>query len=155
MVKKFCAEEHFELKIKQGSIRDQSIYLRFGKSLRKDSKFIPEKGIKRIVKDNFKFEEFKEINKLHNDYLDKLKGQLHPNIFQEILYKAELTGAKIEIANKEGYVIEDRKNTLTVIFENDIIKVYSKQIYDFSLVHQNVKYMFYSGALKAGRLFKS
>lgn len=155
MIQKFSAEEHYELKIKQGSIRSQSVYLRFGKNEPKKKIINKEKGFKRIIKDNFKFEDFVEINDLHTKYLDNLKGQFHPTAFQEILYKAELTGAKIEIAQKEGYIIEERKNTLTVIFMNDIIKVYPKKVFDFSLKHQGVKYMFYSNALKGGRLYKN
>ena len=70
----FSAESHFESKIKQGSIKNQSPVIRFDGSIFEPSKFTKEKGLRKICKDQFKYSDFEEINRLHCEYLKKLKS---------------------------------------------------------------------------------
>lgn len=154
MPEKFSAEAHFESKLKQGSIRDQGSVLRFGAMPLEPKKFHSEKGLRRIAKDRFKYEDFKTINQMHTGYLRELQGNLPPKAFLDTLYRAELTGALIQIAGKEGIVVEERRNSLSVIFEGNVIKIYPKKVWDFRLIFDGVQYLFFSEALKKGRSLK-
>lgn len=150
----FNVEAHYESKIRQGSIKDQGSFLNF-----RNVPFIPknveiQKGLKRIKMDKFKYDDFKIINQLHQEYLKEIKGVLSHTAFLDIIYKAELTGAKIEIAGKEGFVIQERKNTIFVIFPGNITKIFPKKIWDFKLKFEDVEYLFFAKALKNGRFFK-
>lgn len=153
MSREFSAEAHFESKIKQGSIKDQSV-LRFGATPLEPKKFHSEKGLRRIAKDRFSYESFQAINQMHTEYLRELKGHLPPKAFLDVIYKAELTGALIQIAGKEGIVVEERRNSLCVIFVGNVIKIYPKKIWDFKLIFDGVRYLFFSEGLKKGRLLK-
>lgn len=144
-------EQHFESKIKQGSIKNQSTILHFSTQPFENKKSVREKGIRRIYKDRFTFESFLKINELHNDYIKELKGNLSPKAFLDVLYKAELTGAKIKIAGREGIIVEERKNSICVIFSTNETKIYPKRNWDFSLIFENVEYTFLCENLKANR----
>lgn len=113
--------------------------------------FRVEKGLRRIAKDRFSYEDFKTVNQMHTEYLRELKGALSPKAFLDILYRAELTGAQIRIAGKVGIVVEERKNSLSVIFEGNKVKIYPKKVWDFQLIFDGAQYFFFSEALKKGR----
>ncbi|ELA41595.1 uncharacterized protein VICG_01343 [Vittaforma corneae ATCC 50505] len=147
----FNAEQHFESKIKQGSIKNQSTILRFDTQPFKSKKAEREKGLRRICKDRFNFEDFVKINKMHSSYVQELKGNLSPKAFLDVLYRAELTGAKVKIAGKEGIIVEERKNSLCVIFSSNQMKLYPKRSWDFSLVFDGIEYQFLSENLKTNR----
>lgn len=150
----FSPENHYDLKIKNGSIRDQNATLKFDDPPFKSKDFKIEKGFKRIKKDNFKYAEFVDIHQMHTEYLTKLKGHHNPDTFLELIYKAELTGASIEINNKIGFVIEERKNSLTVIFPDDSIKIFPKAVFNFNIIFEGIKYIFFANSLKHSRLIK-
>lgn len=151
MAKSFSAEAHYESKIKQGSIKNQSAVLRFNNSVFEPKQSKIEKGFRRICKDQFNYSCFSEINTLHCEYLRKIKETAGPKGFLENLFKAELTGAKIKIANRIGFVVEERKNTLVVIFEGNDLKIFAKKVFNFSVLFEGVEYFFYSENLKKGR----
>ena len=148
----FSAEAHYESKIKQGSIKNQSSLLRFDSFVFEPKKTTIEKGLRRICKDEFKFSDFQEINKLHTDYLRKIKEISGCKGFLEGLTKAELTGAKIKISDKIGFIVEERKNSLIVIFEKNIIKIFPKKVWDFWILFDGEEYKFYSEQLKKSRI---
>lgn len=147
----FSAEQHFESQIKRGSIKNQSITLHFGAQPLENKKIEREKGLRRICKDRFCFRDFVGVSEMHNSYIRELKGNLSPKAFLDVLYKAELTGAKIKIAGKEGIVVEERKNSLFVIFSSNQTKLYPKRSWDFSLVIDGVEYRFLPENLKINR----
>lgn len=155
MFKKFFdVETHFESKIGKNNLCSQGRVINFQPAPFCSTRKPIEKGIKRIIKEKFKYEEFKIINELHNDYIRELKGNQHPNAFNDILYKSELTGAKIRINGKFGFVIEERKNSLTVIFEGDKIKIFPKAVWNFVYSFDGVDYMFFTSNMKKNRFLK-
>lgn len=148
----FSAEAHYESKIRQGSIKNQSAVIRFDSQVFEPKKSTVEKGLRRICKDQFKFEDFFEINQLHNNYLHQIKELSGAKKFLENILKAELTGAKIKIANKTGFVVEERKNSLIVIFEDNRTRIFPKKSWDFILFFDGIQYKFYSSRLKKNRV---
>lgn len=152
MPNNFSAEAHFESKIKQGSIKNQSSVIRFENQLFEPKKTTVEKGLKRICKDQFKYSDFLEINQLHSEYLHKIKEISGNKGFLDNVLKAELTGAKIKISNKIGFVVEERKNSLVVIFEDDRTKIFPKKVWDFILMFDKSEYKFFSKKLKKSRI---
>lgn len=151
----FDVESHYESKIKNGSLKDQGIILRFNKPTYRPSNPEIIKGLRRIAKDRFKYEDFIEINKIHSAYLKELKGNLSPKGFLDILYKSELTGAMIDIAGKSGFVIEERKNSISVIFPENIVKLYIKSCWNFKINFEGVDYLFFCNNLKNNRFLKN
>ncbi len=156
----FSAEAHYESKIKQGSIKNQSCVIRFDSSVFEPKRIVKEKGLRKICKDEFSYESFKEINKLHCEYLNKIKkSSVNNKGFLESLYKAELTGASIRIAKgskdcfTEGFIVEERKNSLVVILKDNSIKIYPKIAFDFTIRFDEVNYKFLSKLLKKNRMF--
>ena len=177
----FSSESHFESKIKQGSIKNQSPVIRFNTSVFEPSKFAKEKGLRKICKDQFKYSDFVEINKLHCEYLNKIKensngtnSKGNTSGFLENIYKAELTGASVKLINLEdkgklenkinledkdklqdkiGFIVEERKNSLVVIFKENEIKIFPKKSWNFSILFEGIEYLFISELLKKGRLF--
>ena len=147
----YNVEQHFESKIKQGSIKNQGTIVCFSLQPFEGKKTEQEKGLRRVCKDRFNFENFQAVNALYNDYLRELKGNLTPKAFLDILYKAELTGAKIKIDNKEGLIVEERKNSICVIFSSNQMKIYPKRTWDFSLIFDCVEYKFLCEKLKINR----
>jgi len=154
MAEHFNVEAHYESKIKKGSIKDQGSVLRFTRMPFEPKKKEIQKGLRKIATERFKYSDFEDINKLHLEYLQELRGGLSSSAFMDILYKAELTGAKIEIAGRTGFVLEERKNSLFVIFPGNLVKIYPKKLWDFSLEFEGIKYLFFSEALKKGRFLK-
>jgi len=148
----FSAEQHYESKIRQGSIRGQSTILHFDRKPLECRKREQEKGIRRVCRDRFRFEDFVSLNSLHTDYLKELKGDLGSKAFLDVIYKAELTGARVRIAGREGIVVEERKNSLCVIFESNEVKIYPKRNWDFTVLFDGVEYIFISRNLRANRL---
>lgn len=147
----FNAEQHFEAKIRRGSIKNQSTILNFDTRPFEGKKTEREKGLRRICRDRFSFQDFEKINEMHCEYLRELKGNLGPKAFLTHLYKAELTGARIKIAGKVGIIAEERKNAICVVFETGGPKIYPKKTWDFSLIFEGVEYLFMSEALRANR----
>lgn len=168
----FDAEAYFDSKIRNATVRDQGVVLDFSdKPL--PSRNPPEKGIHRIIKENFKYNEFKRINEFHTEYLRDLKGNLHPSAFMEVLYRAELTGAKVRVWNNKcankcenvssgnnspgnniGFIISERKNSIIVIYKNDKIKVFPKSAWNFSLIFDEIEYIFFASDMKKNRYLK-
>lgn len=150
----FDAEAHFESRMGLQSIRSQGVVLDFTtRPLKKTPKKM-EKGLTRVCHDRYYYESFIEINALHRAYISELKGQLGPDAFLSILWQAELTGAMITIAGKEGIVVEERKNSLVVIFSNDKVKIFPKAVWDFCFQFDGVTYFFYAKNLRHNRLMK-
>ncbi|KAI5149672.1 hypothetical protein ENBRE01_1054 [Enteropsectra breve] len=148
------AEAHFDAKMAKSCIKDHGMIINFSSKRRELKASKQEKGIPRIVKENFTYGEMQKINKIHKEYLSELKGKHVPSTFMDVLYRAELTGAEISIAGKTGIVIEERKNVMVVIFPCDIIKIYPKNKYDFSINIDEVDYIFYGSNLKINRMLK-
>lgn len=148
-------EGHFNSKIKSCTVRDQGTVISFVSQPFIPKKFTTEKGIKRIVKEDYKYSDFIEINKMHREYLRELRGTLHPYASLNLIYKAELTGAEIEIAGRTGFVIQERKNSLTVIFPGDLIKVYPKSLWNFRMKADGIDYLFFGKDLKKNRFLKN
>lgn len=148
----FSAESHFESKIKRGSIRNQSTVIRFTPQPFEPNKHTTVKGLRRICCDRFSFTDFEKINEMHTEYLRRLKGSCTPQAFLDVLYKAELTGTRIKIDKKEGFIVEERRNSIFVIFESNKIKIYPKKVWDFILMFDGVEYMFICESLKKNRL---
>lgn len=149
----FSPTAHFESKFKHNTAKDGcSTILHFEAPPFISQTVIREKGLRRILTDRFSFEDFKEINILHQNYIRKLKGSLYPTMFLDVLYKAELTGALIKIAGKEGIVVEERKNTLCVIFKDNKVKVFPKTLWNFTFSFEGVDYLFMCKALKKSRI---
>ncbi|KAM0680251.1 hypothetical protein GINT2_001636 [Glugoides intestinalis] len=147
----FSPAAHFESKIKQEAKKDASAILHFAPPPFIPKTVVPEKGLRKILKDRFSFEDFTEINSMHQHYIRKLKGTLLPSVFLDILYKAELTGAKINIAGKEGIVVEERKSTLCVIFKDNKVKLFPKNVWNFTFPFEGVNYLFICKSLKKNR----
>lgn len=152
--KNFDAEAHFESKLKGSSIRDHGTVISFAARPFSPARRPAEKGIKRVVREKFKYEEFKKINGMHTAYMRQLVGRLSPDAAMDAIYRAELTGAEIVVNGTAGFVIEERKNSLTVIFRGDRVKVFPKAVWDFTYVLDGVEYIFYAAALKKGRFLK-
>lgn len=148
----FSAEQHYESKIKQGSIRNQSVILHFDRKPLEYKTKQREKGIRRISKDRFNFKDFLEITQLHSEYLKELKGGLSPKAFLDVIYKAEMTGARVRIAGKDGIIVEERKNSIAVIFESNDVKIYPKRNWDYSVLFEGVEYIFMSRRLRPNRM---
>lgn len=120
---------------------------------RKEKKIIPKK-IQKADFNKMKYSDFLPINQLHTEYIQELKGNLSPDNFLPILYRAELTGAKIIINNKSGFIVEERVNTLFIIFEDDKIKIFPKNQNNFIFEHENIQYIFYGKNLKKNRFLR-
>ena len=150
----FDAESHFNSKLRRGTIRDQGTIISFASKPFNSKIKTQEKGLKKIKKEKFRYNEFMPINIIHTEYIKELKGNLHPDAFMDVLYKAELTGAKVRINGKEGFVIEERKNSMCVIFEDDKVNIFPKNVWDFVYTFENIDYFFYSENLKKNRFLK-
>lgn len=151
---KFDAETFFESKIKGGDLRSHGSVLNFTTPLITFTKKPREKGIKRICKELIEYDRFKILNKLHTEYMTELKNKNKGNAFNNILYGAELSGAEIEIDNKKGFVVEERKNSISVVFPDNKVKLYPKDVWNFLYLFDNCKYYFVAKKLKKNRFFK-
>lgn len=150
-MKGFDAESHFESKIKTKSLRAQGVVIDFSARPFTPTARPVEKGLRRVAHGAFRYADFAKINTLHTAYLAKLRGRLSPDAFLPILHGAELTGAAIRIRGEDGYIIEERKNSLVVIFLDDRVRVFPKDVWDFSLIADGVEYYFFARALKKNR----
>lgn len=115
-------------------------------------------SVKRTNFDDFLFSDFLYINKLHNQYLDNIKNSVLPNMFMSYLHKTELTGARVQVKNsfkKDGIIIEERKNSLIIMHEDNSVNTYPKATNNFILCHDGVKYLFYGRSMKKTRAYKS
>lgn len=110
---------------------------------------------KKVPKTNFMdFSQIHKIAELHTEYLKSLKSNATPDNFLPILYKAELTGATIEIENYgAGVVLEERENVLRV-YTKGKIKTFVKNNINFPISLDNVKYIFCGKNLKKNRFIK-
>ncbi len=151
---KFNAESFFESKLSSGDLRSNGSVIGFYVKDIEFTKKIPPKGIKRINRDVINFKDFEIINKLHKEYLQELRANHKGNSFENILFNSELTGAEIEIDNKKGIVVEERKNSILVIFKDNKIKLYPKNVWNFTLDFENIKYLFFPQKLKKNRFLK-
>ncbi|KAI5168391.1 hypothetical protein PAEPH01_0088 [Pancytospora epiphaga] len=150
----FDAESFFETKTGQESIRSQGVVLDFTAAPFKRKRVKIEKGLSRVCREKYRYEDFHEINRFHSAYIEELKGHLGPDAFLPILWQAEMTGAIITIGGREGVVVEERKNSLLVIFKNNKVKLFPKEVWDFSFQFQDKTYFFYSKNLKHNRTTK-
>lgn len=122
----------------------------------------PSKKMKRKIEStHFRgvhFEDFVAISRLHEKYIAELKAEMSPDLFLSHLYKAELTGAQVEIRSKgirrKGIVVEERANVLLVIHESGAIKMYPKAANNFLIDHDGVKYLFFGKRMRSGRFYK-
>lgn len=154
MKRAFIPEDHFESKVKNKLLWSQGTVLSFTPQPFTPKTRPVEKGRKRILRDNMKYEEFQEINQMHREYMKKIIGNLHPDAALEIIYKADLTGAQIEINNHKGYVVHERKNSLAVIFPTDEVKIFPKSIWDFKISFEGIDYIFFGKNLKKNRFMR-
>lgn len=105
---------------------------------------------------NVNYEDYKIINELSINYLRSLKGSLSPDIFLAHLYKAELTGIHIRIVGRAGYgyVVEERVNSLYVVFADNVVRLFIKKLVDFVIELDGVEYFFFGKNLKKNRFVK-
>lgn len=99
------------------------------------------------------FSYLQKIKKLHIEYLIELKQNASPDFFLPILLKAELTGASIKLNKKEGIVVEERENTIKLYIDGKI-KMFVKNLINFSIEVDKVEYTFYGKNLKKNRFIK-
>lgn len=150
----FDAEAHFESKMKTRSLRSQGTVIDFSARPFVPSARPVEKGIRRVPHAGFRHSEFAKINELHCAYLSRLRGRLSPELFLPVLHTAELTGAAVRIRGQDGYIIEERKNSLVVIFPDDRVRLFPKDVWDFSVLADGVEYLFFAASLKKNRFMK-
>ncbi|KAM0675485.1 hypothetical protein GVAV_000850 [Gurleya vavrai] len=112
--------------------------------------------IKKIhpVNQFLKYKDYLQINKMHVEYFKELKKGMSNDAFLGVLYKAELTGAIVEICGKKGIIVEERANSIRIIFENDSVKMYFKNVNNFIIEFDGVKYLFFGQNLAKNRFLK-
>lgn len=122
----------------------------------KEAEEIKKRKIIKSEYKNIKYDDYLEVNKLHNDYITSLNFQGHN--MREKLYKAELTGAFVKFKTihgvKQGIIVEERENTFLIVHEDDSLKIYPKALYNFMIMVDNIKYYFIGKYLKSNRFFK-
>lgn len=97
------------------------------------------------------YSQFEEINKLFNSYVPQSSN---PKLFVNQLYKMELTGAKIKINNKSFIIVEERKNSIITISQDNRIRTFIKSGLEFIFEHNNVQYLILGKGLKLNRFVK-
>ena len=151
----FNIERHYGAHLKKETIRSESFPFvladrEFSKT-RKQS--FP--AIKRIEKSKIKYTDFLRINKMFTEYLSRLKGTINPAMFANKIYTSELTGAKVKISDgRAGIVIEERVNSLVIVFKNDQVKTLIKRTNNFSVEHDGTYYIFVGSGMKSNRFTK-
>lgn len=109
-----------------------------------------------VNKYDLDYNEYKFINELSKNYMRSLKGNLSPDNFLPHLLKAELTGASIKTIKSKnyGFIIEERVNSIFVLYENNIVKMFIKKNNNFVVELDGVEYLFFGENLKKNRFFK-
>jgi hypothetical protein len=72
----------------------------------------------------------------------------------QILFKIELTGAKVFIDKKEFIIVEERKNSIKTISEDGRLRTHLKGGLKMIFEHNKVKYCILGKYLKFNRFFK-
>lgn len=111
-------------------------------------------AVRRVERERVRYEDFLEINKLFREYLTRLKGTMGISNFVNKLYMAELTGAVVRIGSRSGIVVEERANSIVVVFEDDSVKTFLKRIHDFVVAHDGIDYIFVGLRMKSNRFVK-
>ncbi|WUR03187.1 ribonuclease P protein component [Vairimorpha necatrix] len=89
-----------------------------------------------------------KANILFNEYIKTQK------IDTSFIYKMELTGSQIYIKNVPCFVVEERKNSLVVIYKDEKIKTFIKNGLVFCIELNNIKYTIIGKNLKINRFIK-
>lgn len=151
----FCAEDYFDSRIPGGSMRSHATVLDFGAPPR-----IIGDGADRSVRgrvDNaegrvLRYDDAVRLNAMHSEYIRRIKGPLRPDDFNAVLLRAELTGARVRVAGRAGYVVEERRNSLVVVYPGDRVRIHPKATTDFVVAVDGVDYRFIGRALKKSRM---
>ncbi|KAK6090378.1 hypothetical protein P3W45_000735 [Vairimorpha bombi] len=144
--------EHFKSKTVENANLQGMFSLSHRKIDKKEKHKKPPLG-KRNYKD-ITYEAFRNINLLFNEYIKDLSKNTDPKALMDKLYKIELTGAQLYIRENACIVVEERKNSFVVVYENDIVKVLLKNSLVFYLEIGNIKYGFIAKNLKLNRFLK-
>ncbi|EOB13452.1 ribonuclease p subunit [Nosema bombycis CQ1] len=97
------------------------------------------------------YQQFLEIHKL---FLEYVPNSNDPNAFMQILFKIELTGAKVFIDKKKFIIVEERKNSIKTISEDGRLRTHIKGGLKMIFEHNKVKYCIFGKYLKLNRFFK-
>lgn len=154
----FSPEMHYNSKMKNRTVRDQGIVISLKKQPSNSSKEvrieIKKKGIRRVMEDKYTYDRAVDLKAEHTKYIAKLLGNVHPEAAMALLYQAELTGAEIKINNSVGIIIEERKNSLIVIFKDNKVRCFPKSTNSFIFSFNGTDYLFIAKNLKKNRIFK-
>jgi ribonuclease P protein subunit POP4 len=153
----FDIEEHINEKLARQPIRLYNTGLWLANTAFTNSARNGGRGMGKVNTGSVRYKDFIEINAMHTIYISELRGNMSPNAFLPVLYKAELTGAKVTILsgiNKTGIIVEERENVILMVFEDDRIKCYPKNTIDFTFAFDGVDYIFLGDKMKKNRFFK-
>jgi hypothetical protein len=151
----FNIENHYGAHLKKETIRSESFpFILANREFSKEQKpSFP--AIKITERSKIKYTDFLKMNKMFTEYLTRLKGTINSAMFANKIYTAELTGAKVKISDgRSGIVVEERANSLVIVFENDLIKTFIKRTNSFSVEHDGIYYIFVGSGMKPNRFTK-
>lgn len=149
----FNPESHYNSKIKDGTVLEQGTVLDFKRELRTNEKK-KEKGKKRVIREEYKYEAFKQIADEHSKYIDRLIGNTDPNTAMAALYRADLTGARVSVDGQDGIIAEERKKTIIMLYSDNKVKCIPKKGAILTYKHKTVEYYFIGKNLKKSRFTK-
>lgn len=152
----FNVEDHYAAYMRKETIRTLSqpfaLTNRSVKALKRQKQSM---GIPKVEREKIKYRDFVEIGKMFIDYLTALKGAMNPSAFVSKMYICELTGAKIKIVGgRDGFIVEERANSIIVVLEDDSVKTYLKKTTDFIITHDGIEYVFIGSEMKPNRFIK-
>lgn len=152
--RRFDVEDHYGAHLKKETLRTLSqLFVLTNKAVdtkRKEA----SRAIRRVERDRIRYRDFVEINELFVDYLTKLKGTASASNFMNKMHTAELTGAIVGVRGKCGIIVEERMNSIIVVFEDDTVKTYLKKTNDFVIEYEGAKYIFIGSKMKINRFVK-
>lgn len=148
-------EDHYGAYLRKDTLRSLSHPFSLTSRCMVVSRKRRDPGVRRICRDNVRYRDFVEINRMFVEYLDRLKGAMDPSSFLHKMYSAELTGASVRICRGgSGIVVEERANSIIVVLEDDTVKTYIKRVNDFIIEHDGIEYIFVGAMMKTNRFTK-
>lgn len=151
----FAAVDYFNQKLEKGTLQKLAKPVKLRSNLCKKPKVTYRSSIAKVSHTGITFSKFIAINKIHEKYLVALKSNMSADMFLNTLRKLELTGAMIYLRvngiKKAGIVIEERENSISVVHENDTLKLYLKCNLNFYIFNGGIKYCFLANGLKLNR----